>query len=170
MVGARRPARKNQIMVTHYLLRRCLATKTLSVQRTIRRRCGKTTLMYQKNKQMMNGNCHCGAVKFEFSGVPEKLVDCNCSICRKLRPLWAHGPEGQITINAAENATIAYTWGDNTLAFHTCKTCGCTTHWNGLGPDTPSNMAVNMALCDPADICDIRVRRFDGADTWAFLD
>jgi hypothetical protein len=31
-------------------------------------------------------------------------------------------------------------------------------------------MAVNMALCDAAAIRQIPVRRFDGADTWTFLD
>ena len=126
--------------------------------------------MNEKDKQLMNGNCHCGAVKFTYKGRPAKLVDCNCSICRRLRPLWAHGPEGIISIDAASDATLAYVWGDKGLAFHTCKTCGCTTHWKGLGDESPQNMAVNMALCDPATIRDIRVWRFDGADTWAFLD
>jgi hypothetical protein len=31
-------------------------------------------------------------------------------------------------------------------------------------------MAVNMNMADPAAIEGIRVRHFDGADTWAFLD
>ena len=118
----------------------------------------------------MIGSCHCGAVKFTYLGQPEKLVSCNCSICRRLNPLWAHGPEGQIVVETAPDATIAYVWGDKGLAFHTCKTCGCTTHWKGVGDGVPQNMAVNMTLCDPADIAGLRIRRFDGADTWAFLD
>ncbi len=118
----------------------------------------------------MNGSCHCGAVQFVFHGVPARLVDCNCSICRRLRPLWAHGPDGKIDITSGAENTIAYVWGDKSLAFHSCQACGCTTHWKGIGDKFPQNMAVNMALCDPAEIRHIPVRRFDGADSWEFLD
>ena len=60
--------------------------------------------------------------------------------------------------------------GDRLLAFHSCMTCGCTTHWKGVGANDPQNMAVNMAMCDENEIRDIPVRQFDGADTWEFLD
>lgn len=53
---------------------------------------------------------------------------------------------------------------------HTCNTCGCTPYWLGLNPETNTRMAVNFRLCEPADTADIPVRRFDGADTWQFLD
>ena len=157
-------------MVTHYSFWRCLAFKTLSVQRTIGRRCDKTTQMNEKDKQKMNGSCHCSAVNFTFHGRPERLVSCNCSICRRLNPLWAHGPEGKLEVWAAPDATIAYVWGDKGLAFHTCKTCGCTTHWKSLGAEKPLNMALNMTLCDPEDLKGIPIRHFDGADSWKFTD
>ena len=85
----------------------------------------------------MNGSCHCGAVTFTFDGRPARLVQCNCSICRRLSPLWAHGPEGRITVYAAPDATIAYVWGDKGLAFHTCKTCGLHHTLGGTGRDKP---------------------------------
>jgi len=87
-----------------------------------------------------------------------------------LRALWAHGPEGVIKIIQGKDATLAYVWGDKGLAFHSCKTCGCTTHWQGLEPESPRNMAVNAALSDPQDIAELPLRHFDGADTWQFLD
>ena len=118
----------------------------------------------------MNGNCHCGAVNIKYDGLPERLVSCNCSICRRLRTLWAHGPAGKLVVNCAPDATISYAWGDKGIAFHSCKTCGVTTHWIGLGPQEPQNMALNFALMDPSEIRDIPVRHFDGADTWEFLD
>ena len=120
--------------------------------------------------QNLSGTCHCGAVGWTLSARPEKLVSCNCSICRRLRALWAHGTDDTITIHAAEGATRTYVWGDGGIAFHSCNTCGCTTHWQGLEPESPRNMAVNAALADPQDIAEIRVRRFDGADSWQFLD
>ena len=34
----------------------------------------------------------------------------------------------------------------------------------------PNAMAVNCRLAEPEDIAGIPVRRFDGADTWQYLD
>lgn len=48
--------------------------------------------------------------------------------------------------------------------------CGCTTHWENLKPDEYSDMAVNLRMCAPEDISKYRIRKFDGADTWDFLD
>lgn len=126
--------------------------------------------MTTTNEEMIKGSCHCGAVRFKYLGKPVRLVDCNCSICRRLRPLWGHGTSDTIAIIGGTDATLAYVWGDKSLAFHSCKTCGCTTHWAGLGADSPRNMAANMALSDPSDIAELQVHRFDGADTWTFLD
>lgn len=119
---------------------------------------------------MMQASCHCGAVKVSYDGVPTRLVSCNCSICRRLRALWAHGPAGKLAVEAGLDATISYVWGDKGLAFHSCKTCGVTTHWTGLGPQEPQNMAVNMALMEADQIRDTPIRHFDGADSWEFLD
>jgi hypothetical protein len=76
----------------------------------------------------------------------------------------------EITMSAAADATIAYVHGDKTLAMHSCKICGGTTHWMGLDGNKNSKMAVNFRMCEPDDYEGIRIRRFDGADTWEFLD
>lgn len=73
-------------------------------------------------------------------------------------------------VNAAEDATISYVHGDKTLAMHSCKSCGGTTHWIGLDGDESAKMAVNFRMCDPDVYADIRIRLFDGADTWEFLN
>lgn len=120
---------------------------------------------------MIRGSCHCGAVSFELAADPKWLTECNCSICRRLGTLWAHATIDDIKITCREGATLAYVWGDQMLAFHTCKTCGCTTHWENLHPEGPdTRMAVNGRMADPADVRDLPVRRFDGAETWQFLD
>ena len=119
---------------------------------------------------MINGRCHCGAVSFEFNHEVEWLTDCNCSICRRLGTLWAHAPMQKVTLHSEEGATLAYIWGDRELAFHSCKTCGCTTHWEPVKPTEDSPMAVNCRLAEPEQIAHLRVRQFDGADSWKFLD
>ena len=73
---------------------------------------------------MISGSCHCGAVRFELDETPGWLTDCNCSICRRLGALWAHSDRSRIRIDADEKATERYAWGDASLAFVRCATCG----------------------------------------------
>ena len=119
---------------------------------------------------MIDGSCHCGAVRFSYPRQPEWLTDCNCTVCRRYSTLWAYAPVGEITMQMAVDATIAYVHGDKTLAMHSCKTCGCTTHWMKLEFDESSRMGVNFRMCEPDDIENIRVRHLDGKDTWDYLD
>ncbi len=119
---------------------------------------------------MISGACHCGAVTFTLASTPDWLTECNCSICRRLGTLWAHAPIAEITLTAETDATIRYVWGDRTLAFHTCRTCGCTTHWENLQPERSGRMAVNCRLCAPEVVAPLRIRHFDGADSWTYLD
>ncbi len=120
---------------------------------------------------MVSGQCHCGAVAFELKEVPAWLTDCNCSICRRLGALWAHAAIADINILSAENATLAYVHGDKMLAMHSCRSCGCTTHWESLTPDQEgTHMAVNFRMVDPSITTGLRVRHFDGAESWEYLD
>ena len=118
----------------------------------------------------IEGACHCGEVKFSISEQPEWLTSCNCSVCRRYGALWGHIEIQSVDIRATKGATIAYTHGDKTLAFHSCRYCGCTTHWENLKPQEFSFMAVNFRMCAEEDIARFRLRHFDGADSWEFLD
>lgn len=117
---------------------------------------------------MITGTCHCGAASYEYDHTPKWTTSCNCSICRKLGTLWIYANIPKIKV---AGPTLSYAWGDKSLAFHSCKTCGCTTHWENLDPAGPdARMAVNLRLAAPEVIASVPVRHFDGADTWAFLD
>lgn len=117
---------------------------------------------------MITGSCHCGAVQYSYDHTPKWTTSCNCSVCRRLGTLWIYAKVGKITVTGA---TQAYAWGEKTLAFHSCKVCGCTTHWENLNVADPDPyMAVNLRLAAPEVIASVPVRHFDGADTWAFLD
>jgi len=119
---------------------------------------------------MIQGSCHCGQVQVTLTAEPEKLVSCNCSICHRLGALWGHVPIENVSVAASEEATSVYIHGDRTLAFHTCRRCGCTTHWENLVPEDTSYMAVNFRMCSPATSARFDIKRFDGADTWEFFD
>ncbi|MEM7000300.1 MAG: GFA family protein [Pseudomonadota bacterium] len=114
------------------------------------------------------GTCHCGAVGFEIDAEPQALVDCNCTTCRRLGALWGHIDQ-QAFRRTRAGTTIAYMHGDRMLAFHTCTQCGCTTHWENHHPEN-THMAVNFRMCEPDDVARFNVRKFDGFDTWEFID
>jgi hypothetical protein len=118
----------------------------------------------------IKGSCHCGAVTYEMKVQPRFAVECNCTVCRSLGTVWGHGSSEAISVTTAPGATLSYSRGDKELAFHTCKTCGSSTHWEGIEGDSVGRMAVNLRLAVPGTIEAIGHRHFDGADTWEFLD
>ena len=74
-----------------------------------------------------NGSCHCGAIKFVFTG-PEidKGVRCNCSICiRKGAIMTAYtiAPE-DMRIEDNNGVLATYQFASNVAQHHFCKKCG----------------------------------------------
>jgi hypothetical protein len=118
---------------------------------------------------MIEASCHCGSIRLEIAAPPETLTDCNCSICRRYGVLWAYYLPAQIRIEAGENATQVYKWGDKSLEFHRCRNCGCVTHWVAVDKSR-DRMGVNTRLMAPEIVAAARLRHLDGADTWQYLE
>lgn len=118
---------------------------------------------------MITGSCHCGAVTIEVPGAPEYAIDCNCSICRRTRALWAFYPEDSVRVEGEPAHTEDYVWGEKSLRTVRCRSCGCVTHWKTLKPNDSGRMGVNMANFAPQMVALLEVRRFDGAETWEYL-
>ena len=119
---------------------------------------------------MLSATCHCGAVRIEVPRPPQKLTICNCSICRRYGALWAYYKAGAVRVTGHPENTTEYVWGDKTLRTIRCRKCGCVTHWEPLQPKPNSRLAVNARNFDPSALGSVRIRRFDGADTWKYLD
>ena len=110
---------------------------------------------------MIEGSCHCGAVRWSFQGVPEAATACNCTACRRYGVLWAYGYENEgIEVSGA---TRAYVPGRH-LGFHFCPNCGCVAYWRGLEPDQQGRrrIAVNLRLTEPEAVARIPIDRFEG--------
>ena len=118
---------------------------------------------------MIQASCHCGAVRVEVAHAPETVTDCNCSICRRYGTLWAYYSPKLVRIAPTEGATDIYMWDDRSLEFHRCRNCGCVTHW-AAADKSSDRMGVNARLMAPEILAQARVRRFDGAKTWKYLD
>ena len=119
---------------------------------------------------MLVGTCHCGAITIELPSAPEKATSCNCSICRRTGAVWAYYEFGTVRIAGHPENTQEYIQGDRTLRTVRCATCGCVTHWEPLPPEPGSRHGVNLRNFDPKVLESVQIRRFDGADTWKFLD
>lgn len=118
---------------------------------------------------MIEGSCHCGAVRWRFAGIPESATACNCTVCRRYGTLWAYDYEGE-RIHVS-GPTRIYSWGSRELAFHFCPDCGCVGYWRGLAPDQNGRrrIAVNLRLADPGTVAAIIVNHFDGLESWKSL-
>ena len=131
---------------------------------------GLAELRERQGLALRQGSCHCGAVRLTLPSLPDQATRCNCSICRRLNGLWAYYPFGSVQVDGHPEHTTDYIWGDKTLRNIRCIHCGCVTHWEPLEPEPGARHGVNLNNFDPQVVAGVRVRRFDGAETWTFLD
>ena len=118
---------------------------------------------------MLEGSCHCGAVRWRFDGIPDGATACNCTVCRRYGVLWAYDFEGEgIHVSGP---TTAYMHGDKSLGFHFCPTCGCVAYWRALQANEAGRrrIAVNLRLTEPEPVADIPIDPFDGLDKFEDL-
>lgn len=95
---------------------------------------------------MLRAACHCTAVRFELATTPEFVLDCNCTLCRRYGALWAYPKQGDVTFVRGADATETYLWGDEQLAFHRCRVCGCVTHMVAVKEDPPFVYGINARM------------------------
>jgi hypothetical protein len=110
---------------------------------------------------MLDGSCHCGAVKWRFEGMPESATACNCTICRRYGVLWAYDYEGEgISVSGPTNVYVR----GNSIGFHFCPTCGCVAYWRALEPNREGRrrIAVNLRLTEPEPVSRVPVDHFEG--------
>lgn len=122
------------------------------------------------NPPTLQGSCHCGAVRLTLPSMPETAIKCNCSLCRRLDGLWAYYPFGAVRIEGHPENTTDYVWGDKTLRTVRCKICGCATHWEPIDGALGARHGVNLNNFSPCLQESVRIRNFDGANTWTFID
>jgi hypothetical protein len=101
---------------------------------------------------------------------PRRLTNCNCSICRRYGTLWAYYKRSEVRVVSAPGATDEYAWGEKSLKFVRCSTCGCVTHWEAVEPHEDGKMGVNARNFEPSAVKSARIRLLDGASTWKYLD
>jgi hypothetical protein len=114
---------------------------------------------------MLEGVCHCGAVRWRFDGQPDGATACNCTVCRRYGVLWIYGHEGADVIVSGE--TRSYARG-TALDFHFCPVCACVVSWRGKKVDELGRrrLAVNVRLSEPDTVAHLPIDHFDGLGTF----
>ena len=86
----------------------------------------------------LSATCHCGRVSIAVPSLPQRMNECQCSICYRYGALWAYYARGAVRITGeTQPYARADASGKGDLAFHRCAHCGSVTHWAGVH-DTPT--------------------------------
>lgn len=119
---------------------------------------------------MLEGACHCGKVKWTYAVLPERVLACNCTVCRRYGGLWAYGYLGEgISVSGP---TSHYSRDSKEIHFHFCGDCGCVAYY--LSRDRDENgrmrMAVNTRMCTtPEKLLNLPVDHFEGLNSFTRL-
>ncbi|PXA82969.1 aldehyde-activating protein [Nostoc sp. 3335mG] len=112
---------------------------------------------------VLQGGCHCGAVRFEA-----KLVDgfntirrCTCSLCRRRGAVAVSAKLGGVTITQGGDRLTSYRFNTGTAEHFFCSVCGIYTHHQRRS--NPNEYGVNVACLDGVSPFDFReVQVLDG--------
>lgn len=108
----------------------------------------------------MNGQCHCGAVKFtvELTDGLNTARRCNCSYCRMRGAVVVSAPLTSITVLEGKEKLTEYRFNTRQAAHYFCSVCGIYTfHQRRSNPD---QYGVNVACLEgisPFDFPEITV-------------
>ena len=109
----------------------------------------------------LNGQCHCGAVKFTAE-LPLGLASarrCTCSICRMRGAVAVTSTHEGFKIHQGEDRLATYRFNTRTAEHHFCTVCGIYTHHKRRS--NPNQLGVNVACLEgvsPFDFREVKVR------------
>jgi hypothetical protein len=109
------------------------------------------------------GQCHCGAVRFEFDAPAEiDVTDCNCSMCDMTGYVHVFIPKGNLRFLAGEDQLTEYRFNSGQAVHMFCRTCGIKPLY--LPRSHPEAWSVNLR-CVRSGTLNINKRiAFDGRD------
>lgn len=129
-----------------------------------------TILNIRRLSSIFTAQCHCGNVKITTRKIPNSLLSCNCSICNRIGALWAYYKADEVVIDIKEAPTSIYLWDKREIELHYCPNCSCTTHYCSVDEDGKKRTVINARMAELKIMEEIPVKKFDGADTWKFLE
>jgi hypothetical protein len=108
------------------------------------------------------GSCHCGRVSFELDANLDYVMECNCSLCRRVGALWHGASDSSLRITAGMDELTLYQFNTMSAKHYSCRHCGV--HPFCRPRLDPSKWAVNVRCIDNVDLSSLPLRHFDGAN------
>ena len=107
-----------------------------------------------------HGSCHCGSVSFRVTYDPsEKILDCNCSICRKKGFLHLIVPPKQFELLSGGDDLQEYRFNTGTAVHRFCRNCGI--HPFYTPRSHPDHVDVNVR-CLEVKLSEFEIEPFNG--------
>jgi hypothetical protein len=107
------------------------------------------------------GGCHCGAVRFRFSGPHElEVLACNCSICHMTGYLHVTVPHTAFELLTAPEALSDYRFNTGAARHLFCATCGIKSFYQPRSH--PDCWSVNLRCVEGGEAHVGRLEQYDG--------
>ena len=107
--------------------------------------------------------CHCGAVEAEINleGELQKVLRCNCSICKRKGAIMSMVKNEDFKIIKGEDKLTLYQFHSKVAKHYFCSVCGIYTHHNPRSARAMTGF--NLGCVDEVNIDDIKeIAFFDG--------
>ncbi len=109
--------------------------------------------------EIVEGGCHCGAVRFRVRVDEFTALECNCSICRKKGFLHLIVAPEAFELLSGEDSLTTYEFNTRVAKHRFCKICGM--HPFYTPRSHPDHVDVNVRCLD-VPISRFRLDPFDG--------
>jgi len=103
-----------------------------------------------------------------FAPLPDKVYECNCSICTKKAYLHWFVPRSQAHIEAAADALSTYTFNTGRAKHHFCSICGVAPFY--VARSHPDSLDINVRCVEGADPAKLTIVPFDGRNWEAAVE
>lgn len=107
---------------------------------------------------MHRGGCKCGVVAYEADGEIDKVMACNCSICRPKGYLHWFVKNDRFRLLKGGERLASFQFGKKVMNHRFCPDCGVATHVEG-----PGMVGVNARTVEGVDLDALKVEPYDGA-------
>jgi hypothetical protein len=110
--------------------------------------------------EVLEGGCHCGAVRYRVTLRSREGVECNCSMCSKKGYLHLIVAEEDFELLRGGDAITTYTFGTHVAKHHFCSRCGVHSFYRPRSH--PDKVDVNIRCLDGVAPTDFQYYAFDG--------
>ncbi len=116
-----------------------------------------------ESEQIFKGQCHCGALSFQFKASKIELIECNCSICKLKGFIHLIVPKDDFTLLTGAESIQNYQFNTKIAVHKFCKVCGI--HPFYTPRSHPDCVDINANCINDFLIQNYEITAFDG-ENW----